>query len=567
MYFPYSSGLLWKYSSEDKFILDHYELQPFLFKREPVDKILEYYDNPDVACFSCSMWNWRLNLAIAQAVKDRYPKCLIIFGGPQVPVSSDFYSKYPFVDIGVFGEGEMVLKNLLIKNINDRSKLPYGSTIKNPEVTKDLDLFPSPYSSGLFDYMIKENPDLEFKAIVETNRSCPFHCSFCFWGQSALNKKIAYHSLEYIKKEVEWFAKNKIKYIFCADANFGMYKRDTDIAKIYTSVKREIGYPERFRVCYGKNVIDNVFEAASILSNADLAKTVTISIQSNSPKVLSNIRRDNIKTNVFEMLQRRYSEAGISTYTEMILGLPGETYESFLQGLEFVMNTSTTNQIFIYHCQVLVNSELSDPDYMKKFGIKTSRVPIAEAHGSVRDESIVPEFEDIIVETESMNREDWKRSAIIAWILQTFHGLKAAHKIVYWLKNNHNIKITEFFEFVAKYQTKEVQFFEKVADDILRGIHRCKYDSRFGSIYYEPEELAFLSICMEPERFYGDLKKITSEFLKSKGVDDPSNLESVFRNQMDKIPRLAEGQSTKDFATNIILYGRKSNIAKNEAVI
>jgi len=338
-----------------------FDFQEFLFRREPLLNILSRYENPDIACFSSSIWNHQLNLAVAKEIKNRFPNCLIIFGGPQVPLNSNFYIENPFIDIGIFGEGEIIFRDLLIKYLKRENNFPHHITLKNDVTTKEIDVFPSPYSLGLFDQLIKDNQDIKFKAIVETNRSCPFSCDFCFWGQSDLNKKIVFHSLEYTKQEALWLAKNQVEYIFCADANFGMYKRDIDVAQLFSDIKLEYGYPDKFRVCYGKNTTENIFNTALILSKANLAKTVTLAKQSNDKSVLANIHRSNINTKTFKQLQIKYTEAGIPTYTELILGLPGETYSSFLSGLEETLESVINNQVFIYHCQVLPNTYCKVP--------------------------------------------------------------------------------------------------------------------------------------------------------------------------------------------------------------
>ena len=49
-----------------------------------------------------------------------------------------------------------------------------------------------------------------------------------YWG-SATNSKVARMNLDRLH-ELDWFSKNKIEFIFCCDANFGMLPRDFEIA-------------------------------------------------------------------------------------------------------------------------------------------------------------------------------------------------------------------------------------------------------------------------------------------------------------------------------------------------
>ena len=88
---------------------------------------------------------------------------------------------------------------------------------------------PSPYLTGIFDELIKENPEEKWLASWETNRGCPFSCTYCDWG-SATNSKVSRMHLDRVYAELDWFSKNKVEFIFCCDANFGMLPRDYDIA-------------------------------------------------------------------------------------------------------------------------------------------------------------------------------------------------------------------------------------------------------------------------------------------------------------------------------------------------
>lgn len=561
IYFPYSSGLLRAYCDRFEYIKENFEFMPFLFMREPIDKIMNQYDSPDIACFSSSIWNHQLNLKIAQIIKEKYPKCLIVFGGPQVPITPFIGETHPFIDVAIFGEGEREFKKTLDDYLNgvDFEKI----TKKQEGAIHNLDDFPSPYTLDYFSYLFQKHSTLEFKAIVETNRSCPFKCSFCFWGQSDLNKKIVSHSFEYLRDEADWLGKHGVKYVFCADANFGMYKRDITLAQMYVEIKKKWGYPEKFRVCYGKNATDLIFQTAKVLSKANLSKTVTLALQSVNPEVLKNIGRSNIKKETFVELQKKYTAENIPTYTEIILGLPGETVQTFLDGLEFVLQSSMDNQVFIYHCQILPNTEMARDDYIKKYNLKTIKVPLAETHGSIRDTLIEQEYENIIIESNSMNTEEWKRCAVLSWLIQLFYSLKVGNKIVQYLHQTYDIQYTQYFEFLYDQNISDIDYFKKIAKSITEGNPRCQTDSLFGNIYYEPEELLFLYISRKKSMFYGEIFEVTKRFLKVKNIQyDVNKLKQIFTIQSKEIPDPEEYSSSEEYATQVILHGRKSNFNK-----
>ena len=558
VYLPLVSGLLRSYAETKPAILERYRFMPFIFMRDTLERIVDRFENPAVAAFSISMWNANLSLAVAERLKKKFPECLIVFGGPHVPFDADdFLKTHPSIDVTVRGEGEVTFAEVLLRFLDtwDFAGIPgisyrdpkSGSSVKNPKeraLVMELDLFPSPYLEGVFDDLLPM--DIDFQAIVETNRGCPFLCSYCFWGQGGLNKQFRFYSLKRVRQVADWCGANKIQYVFCADSNYGMFKRDLEIAGYFTETKRACGYPEKFRVCYGKNAEDNIFETGKLLTRYGMEKGITLSRQSDNPEALANVGRKNVKLSAYNSLQKKYNRENIPVYTELILGLPGETYRSFLKGIEEILRSGLKNQLFVYFCQVYPNTELSDAGYRDKFKIRTKSVRLNEVHAAVRPEGQITEFEDIIIRTATMPLRDWKRSAVVAWVMQLFHGLKAAFYIMLYLNDRHGVNYTEFFEYVAlnkmksdkiKILKKEISKFYGVIDSILEGKTRSRVMPDFGLIYWEQEEAAFLDVSQDREAFYDEMLELCLEYLGNAGARyDVEELREVVRYQMARVP-------------------------------
>ena len=317
------------------------------------------------------MWNLQLNFALAAEVKKRFPECVIVFGGPSVPKNAEeFLNTYSFIDIAVHGEGEIAFVEILealldqadLKDIDGISfRDSAGEPVNSPDrlAKKELDELPSPYLNGVFDKYALRRDDYEYQAIFESNRGCPFKCTYCYWGNGP-GKKSRHFGLDRIAGEVEWLGRNKIAYVFGADANFGMYKRDMEVAKLFAATKSELGYPKTFRVCYGKNAEDRILEVVKFLDKHGLAKGGTLSRQSNDPKTLENILRSNIKLGVYDRMQMEYNQAGVPIYSEFILGLPGETYTSFVTGIEDTLQAKMHGQLVIVSCTLLPNTLMAE---------------------------------------------------------------------------------------------------------------------------------------------------------------------------------------------------------------
>ena len=615
-FLPYSVALLQSYALTIPTIKENYNFKGFFYLREPLENILNKLENPSVFGISCYIWNWEYSIALAQKVKESYPNCLIVLGGPHVPDRSDgFFLKYSFVDLLVHNEGEVTFSEILLEklkgnnyeNIQGLSINANGKTIKTPVRTRitDLELIPSPYLTGIFDELIFEPYD--FHASQETHRgclasgtsiitftgkkniediqpgervlgwdenkqnyvwntveksicngekevllikigekyvkatgdhpfyttrgwveaskltkedsvlccehyikiesilisgiekvydlinakpfpnffaneilvhNCPYFCAFCLsedaliqtdkgakkissimggdkiLGWDEINNKITWNTVqqlqyngekptlkieiekEYLEitdnhliytgdgwktaaelisgdkvlyqqketpiksitksgvkkvydiinalpthnffangilvsncdwgssvftkvrmfnterliKELKWMAQYKIDLIYNCDANYALFERDVELTRQMAEIKKQNGFPKKFRAAYAKNSNDRVYQVAKILNDADMNKGITLSFQSMDDNTLEIIKRKNIKVKDFTNLMQKYRSENIATYSEIIVGLPGETYDTFADGLNTLIQCGQHDSINIYIC-------------------------------------------------------------------------------------------------------------------------------------------------------------------------------------------------------------------------
>jgi len=563
-YLPLVSGLLQAYAEEIPSIKDYYEFMPFLFHTDRPENIICQIDNPSIVTFSVMMWNEQLSLKVAEEVKLRYPKCTIVFGGAQPPHNpTEYFKKFPFIDIAVRGQGEEIFSKILttmaegtslskIPSISWRDSISGRCIINDKELpfNNDLDRLPSPYLKGLYDDLLNNRKDLSFQAILETNRGCPFMCTFCYWGMGGLNRKFSFHSVDRITKEFEWCGKNEIVYVFNADSNFGQHNRDMDIVNALIKTKEKFGYPEKFRTCYGKNTDDKIYEIAQKMFKNKLEKGITLSRQSNDKEVLKIIKRGNIKMSTYVNLQRRFNEARIPVYSELILGLPGESYDSWRQGIEDLLQAGLRNQLFIHLCQVLPNTELADQEYRKQHGIVTQRIELNELHGSFRKSGETKEYEDIIITSQTMPLSDWKRMVVFSLTTMVFHSLKLGFFLMMYLADRFAIKYTDFISFISERKIPqkttpfihgEIEHFYDHIERTLQGKGRGVSAPEYGEISWDVEEASFLRISENLDIFYNELDKIIVHYLNINEINFNKNeIEEAVKYQKCRIPQLLE---------------------------
>ena len=458
VYIPYASGCIAAYAFDDPKIKSECRLAGFVYTHEPIAEAVKKIENPFIAAFSCSVWNYEYNKALAKELKRKYPEVIIVFGGHNVLREFETFEECPEADILIYREGEEAFRQIvlsLLENgaLSDIANIAYkkdGRYVKTKEASFCLSEYPSPYLTGVFDSIA--DGETNFSAILETNRGCPFQCSFCDWG--TLGSKVRLFPMERIKAEMDWIAAHKIEYVYCADGNFGLFDRDEEIAEYIISLKEAIGYPKNFRVCFTKNRTEFVKKICMRFNEHGLDKAQTLSFQSLSPVTLENIGRKNISLEHFRQLMNEYSRCGISTSSELILGLPGETKESFTRGICDLLEYGQHKAIQVYTCDLLPNSEMGAPEYVEKFGIKTVRTPFSQAHCSTFEQNEVCEYNTTVIQTDSLSREDWIYCVVFACLVQAFHNIGFFRGVALYLRNELGISYYDIYSGIARFSSQ-----------------------------------------------------------------------------------------------------------------
>ena len=341
-YLPYSTAILESYVSQYSTDPARYDWLLPIYKRQQISKSVAHLLDADVVGFSTYVWNGRISLEIAKRLKAERPEIMIIFGGPHVPdYCEDWLRENDFIDVAVHNEGEKTLLALLeafpSRNWTELPGISFiaedGAYVKNMNAPRirDLSEVPSPFLNGAFDKLMDANPDEQWIGLWETNRGCPFQCTYCDWG-SATAAKVTKFEMDRLLAEVDWFANTKVEYIFCCDANFGIQKRDIELAEYVAEVKRSTGYPHALSVQNTKNATERAYQTQKILADAGLNKGVALSMQSLDMNTLKSIKRDNISLETYLELQRRFTRDRVETYSDLILGMPGRLMKASPRG-------------------------------------------------------------------------------------------------------------------------------------------------------------------------------------------------------------------------------------------
>ena len=552
-YLPYSAGILWSYSLTKEYIKDNLELDKLVYKREPIEELAQNLSKNDVVGFSTYVWNRNYNFTLAQRVKEINPNVFIFFGGPEPPITNPkiFSEVMPFADVVVRSEGEYIVASLLEKWLKGENYSEDKGLLINQngickdngagERINDLDTVPSPYLTGVFDSILPL--EKEWNAVIETNRGCPYKCTFCDWG-SLTYSKIKKFGLTRVFHEMEWMAENKIGFMDVADANFGIFvERDNMIVDKLIEVQQKTGYPYRTGWSWAKNQKSEVVQIAKkLITSGHFNNGLTISLQSLDENTLKTIKRSNMGINKINEIFSECRKQGVPLNVELILGLPGETAETWENTLFGVFEVGQHDSIEVWQAQILENAEMN-LSQRTEYNIQGQMVTDYFPNGL----DAVQEYSEIVTSTSTMNLEEMIEGYKQAWFLMTWHTGGFSQYISRFLRKYSNVSYKDFYtnfrkflqnddfwkneenlmtDLIKNWYVDGKPIVSKVGDIIVtaptnqyRTLFKIHYDELYDKMYNLIEE--YLLTFNLPRELYLDLIKINKSV-----VAKPRNLEN-----------------------------------------
>lgn len=443
--FPYNVGLVAAYAK--KHLGDTVEFRLFKY----VNKLCEALRESPPEILGCSNYVWNSNLsewALGYAKKIN-PGTVTVQGGTNYPFHPkgqlEFLSTRPNTDFYIYYEGEVAFLNFLkrfldVRNLTEMKEAPIagcqflsprdGTLISGSLVArlKSLDEIPSPYVTGLLDEFF----DGRLTPMIETNRGCPFKCNFCNAGDDYFDK-VNMYSLEYVISEIQYIAPRisavGVSNLTIADNNFGMYRRDADICRVIRDMQEAHKWPMGIIATTGKNNKERIIKATEILGKSLL---VNMSVQSMDNGVLIKIKRDNISLKAYAQVNEVLTQQGRSQNAEIIVPLPGETYESFMHGVQALIDTGA-NKITSYTLQLLYGTDYKDADYRREHGYEGKWRIIPLDFGEYEGERIF-DIEEVAVSSKYLSFDDYLLIRGFAFVTEALYNNYIFWEILRYLR-------------------------------------------------------------------------------------------------------------------------------------
>lgn len=457
---PLTSGYLQSYASkkqELKNTFDFHKISTTVheYDQQLLDEVLEL--DSRVYALSCYLWNMRIMQQIAKAIVEAKPDAYVLMGGPQVMHYGHKYLDENHENFMICdGEGEITFSNFLsevLSSTPDFSNVKGLSFYRNGHLIttdsqprlKSLNEIPSPFTNGLFDKTYK-------MAVMETNRGCPFRCTYCYWG-AATNDKVFKFDEDRLRDEILWLGEHQVPILYIADANWGMLKRDIGLSKHIADSKNRFGMPFYVNFSAAKNSPERVSEISSVFDQVGMMNSQPVSLQTMSQIALAKVERSNIKTEAYQTLQQELNTNGISSFIELIWPLPGETLSSFKKGIDelCVMNASS---LMAYPNLLLHNTPMYHNQ--EALGIETR---------TVRDHASEAE---LIISTREVPYNDFKEGIMFFYVALALYNTRALERTTKWLNDKGILSYAEYFEQFVEFcrASKPNQFIEFCSNSI-----------------------------------------------------------------------------------------------------
>jgi hypothetical protein len=251
------------------------------------------------------------------------------------------------------------------------------------------------------DFMNSDNQPL-----IQTSRFCPYTCAFCVSGKN--RGKLRGHPIEQVKEELMYVSK---KYadrphhtMYLVDENFGILKRDIEIAEAIKKCKDDFGYPQSVYFYNDKRFTETSRKILEILAD-QTQMGLALALQTENPLALEVSNRRNVSSEEIDSAITWAKGLNLNTYTDLIFGLPLDTRGSFVKLLDRTVGRGF-DDVGVKELILADGIEMNRKNFRKKYDIKT-KYRILGTHYAKHNDTFLAEHEEVVVSSNSFTYEDF----------------------------------------------------------------------------------------------------------------------------------------------------------------
>lgn len=532
---------------------------------------VEYNDNikdllrktpPDIFAVSLYVWNYRQAFEITAWVKETFPECVVISGGPHQHFKHniDWFKKHPYLDASLPGDcyGELCFKEILDNYDNETKKVNWRKVTDmwypskgRMALTNTVSMSNAERRNYSFDwssmrsqvkhmkefsqYQQKHFPKSVSLAIIETTRGCPYGCTYCDWGGGTLSPVLK-KSVETVKQDIDALMEFNLAWIFLADANFGIFgDRDVEIMKHIASANKK--YLKFFKMGYSgfaktQNKLKFIKEILTINIENQLTMTneLKISVQSLDDQVLKNIDRKNIPLEAqIEEFGKLAKDNKLPMYVEMIMALPGITLDKYYYEIDEFAKYKLAVQWFDWI--LLPESPAYAKEYREKFGMIT----LMKYKGwQIREGSSERE---VVIGCKGLTTDGFLQMLISNGMYHMLVQGGVFHSVTNWIVKNKEIGFGGIIKGIYENWFTKQSYYKTVAkdwDDIKEDNYKpCLFDIGDGEDAHGDHY--FPTMCFKSEEFRDSLLDyLVKEYNVPKELADNEKLFTITKQNFGK---------------------------------
>jgi radical SAM superfamily enzyme YgiQ (UPF0313 family) len=281
---------------------------------EIAERILQR--QPRIVGFGVYVWNASQTLSVLSIINRVAPDIILVVGGPEVSYELESSPFNSVADYIVTGEADVTFPELCRSLIEGRR--PDTSVITSP--TPKLDSICLPYDHYTSD-------DISHRIVyVEGSRGCPFTCEFCL---SSLDIPVRQFPLNQFLSAMDTLYHRGVRHFKFVDRTFNLHLQTSKAILQFFLDRLTPGLFIHFemvpdRLPLGLRELIAQFPAGTL--------QFEVGIQTFNAEVSARIARRQDYEKIRDNLTYLRHHTGVHLHVDLIIGLPGESLESFGAG-------------------------------------------------------------------------------------------------------------------------------------------------------------------------------------------------------------------------------------------
>jgi len=275
-------------------------------------------EEPLVIGFGVYIWNVGILTQVVETIKGVRPDVVVVLGGPEAGHEYEGTALFEAADYLIRGEGETAFAELAHAVLEGRPPREKVIAREPPDLAQ---LVP-PYDAYT-------EEDIAHRSIfVEASRGCPFRCDFCL---SALDPRVREFPLGPFLEAMEGLIERGARRLTFVDRTFNLSEARVESILAFFRGHWRDGLQVHFEIVPDR-LTDRMVDQMAWFPPAGLH--LEVGVQSFNPEALATVGRHQDPGRLEENLRRLRSETGAFVHADLVVGLPGECWDSFAEGFD-----------------------------------------------------------------------------------------------------------------------------------------------------------------------------------------------------------------------------------------